>query len=76
MVIVVPDSFIHINMAPNKYGEERVTIKVTSVLVDILVQLYSETYWKHVVFENGEKVIFVVVLKEIYGMLVAALLFY
>ena len=33
----------------------------------------SETYRKYVVFENGNKVIYVVVLREIYLMLVSEL---
>ena len=49
---------------------------ITGVLVDMLLELGSDTYRKYVVFENGKKVIYVVVLREIYVMLVAALLFY
>ena len=63
-------------MPPNKYDEESLIMKITGVLVDILVELDSETYKKHVVFEIGNKVINVVVLRAIYGMIVAALLLY
>ena len=62
-------------MPPKKDGNERIIMKITGVLVDILVKLNSETYKKHVVFENGNKVIYVVLLRAIYGMLVSALLF-
>ena len=51
-------------------------MKVTGVLVDMILELDSETYSKHEVFENGNKLIYVVVLRAIYGMLVAELLFY
>ena len=51
-------------------------MKITGVLVDMLLELDSETYIKHVVFENGKKVIYVVVLRAIYGMLVSSLLFH
>ena len=44
--------------------------------MEILVELNSEMYRNHVVFENGKKLIYVFVLKAVYGMLVAALLFY
>ena len=63
MVLDVPNGFIQTNMPPNKYGEERVIMRITGVLVDILVKLESETYRKHVVFENGKKVIYVVLLR-------------
>ena len=36
----------------------------------------GETYSNHVVFEKGKKVIYNVLLRSIYGMLVASLLFY
>ena len=48
---------------------------IIGVLVDMLVELDIETYRKHAVFENGKRDIYVVVLREIYEMLVAALLF-
>ena len=44
--------------------------------MDILFELDSETYRKQVVFENGKKLIYVVVLRQICGLLVSALLFY
>ena len=63
-------------MIPNKYGEERVIMKITGMLVDMIFELDIETYKKHVVFENGKKVIYDVVMRAIYGMLVADLLLY
>ena len=35
-----------------------------------------EVYGKYVVYENGRKVIYVEVLRDLYGMLVASLLYY
>ena len=49
-------------------------IKITGVLVDILAQLSPKVYGPYVVFENGQKVLYVQVLKVIYGMLQDALL--
>ena len=56
-------------MPPNKNSEERVIPRTIGVLVDMILELDSKTYSKHVVFENGKKVIYVVVLREIYGMI-------
>ena len=44
--------------------------------MDMILEMDSETYINHVVLENGKKVIYVFMLREIYGMLVVALLFY
>ena len=49
---------------------------ITGLLVDMILEMDSETYINHVVLENGKKVIYVFMLREIYGMLVVALLFY
>ena len=75
MVLDVTNAFIHTKMPSNKYGEERVIMKITCVLLDMLVELDSQTYRKHVVFENVMQVIYVVVLRKNYGMLVSELLF-
>ena len=42
----------------------------------MLLELYSDTYSNHVVFDNGKKVMYVVLLRNIYGMLIAEVLFY
>ena len=65
----VPNAFIQTNMPPKKNGKERVIMRTIGVLVDMLLELDSETYGKNVVFENGKKVIYVVVLRAIYGIL-------
>ena len=49
-------------------------MRITVAQEGMLVKLDSETYMKHVVFENGIKVIYVVVLRETYGILVAEIL--
>ena len=76
MVLGVPNAFVQTNIPPKKYGEERVIMKIKGALVDIILELDSETYSKHVVSENLNKVVYVVVFRAIYGILVAALLLY
>ena len=49
---------------------------ITGILVYMIVELNSGTYRKHMIFENLDKVIYVVVLRENYGMLVSAILLY
>ena len=72
----VPNAFIQTWLPEGKKGEERVIMKITGVLVDLLVKMVPDVYGPFVVLENGKKVIYVVVLKALYGMLVAALLWY
>ena len=51
-------------------------MKITGVLVNLIVEMASEVYGLFVTFENGKKVLYVQVLRALYGMLVAALLWY
>jgi hypothetical protein len=76
MTADVPNAFIQAQMPETKEGEERIFMKITGVLVDLLVQMSPEIYGPYVVFENGRKVLYVQVLRALYGMLVAALLWY
>jgi hypothetical protein len=51
-------------------------IKITGVLIDMLVDINPKLYGPAVVLESRKKVLYVEVLKAIYGMLKAALLWY
>jgi hypothetical protein len=51
-------------------------MKITGDLVDMMVDLNPEVYANFVVYENKRKVIYVVILRALYGMLVASLLWY
>ena len=75
MTADVPNAFIQAQM-PIEEGKERVIMKITGVLVDLIVEMASEVYGPFVTFENGKKVLYVQVLRALYGMLIAALLWY
>ena len=51
-------------------------MKISGKLVDLFVAMAPEVYGPYVVFENGRKVIYVQLLHPLYGMLIAALLWY
>ena len=51
-------------------------MKITGVLVELLVKLAPNVYGDYVVFEKGRKVLYVEVPRALYGMLMAALLWY
>jgi hypothetical protein len=71
-----PNAFIQALLPKKDPGEDRVVMKITGVLADMLVDINPELYGPAVVLENRKKVIYVEVLKAIYGMLEAALLWY
>ena len=76
MTCDIPNAFIQALMPKVKDGDERVMMKITGVLVDMLVELNPELYGPHVIYEKNRKVLYVQVIRAIYGMLEAALLWY
>ena len=64
-----PNAFIQDLMLKIKYGEERVTMKITGVLVETLVEISPVQYRPHEVYDCGRGVVYVQVLRAIYGML-------
>ena len=72
----VPNAFIQAKMPKVKKGQDRVIMKITGVLVDLLVKLAPELYKDKVVIENGKRVLYVIVIQALYGMILAALLWY
>ena len=57
-------------------GEDQVIMNITGLLVELLIKLALEIYGPFTVFENGKKILYLEVLRALYGMLVAALLWY
>jgi hypothetical protein len=76
MTCNIPNAFIQAYLPKKEPGEDRVVMKITGALADMLVDINPESYGPAVVLENQKKVIYVEVLKAIYGMLEAALLWY
>ena len=61
MTVDIPNAFIQMHM-PCEAGDERVIMKITGVLVNMLVQMNLELYGPYVVYKNGWKVLYVQVL--------------
>jgi hypothetical protein len=78
MTCDMPNAFIQALMPEVKDGDERVMMKITGVLVDMLVELNPELYGPYVVYERNRrnKVLYVQVMRAIYGVLEAAILWY
>ena len=73
MTCDIPSAFIQ---TPMPDGHEKVLMKITGVLVDLLVQMSPEVYGPFVVMERGKRVLYVRLLRALYGQLEAALLWY
>jgi hypothetical protein len=71
----IPNAFIQAPM-PKKKGEETVFMKIVGPLVGILVGMHPEEYEEFVVYENNKPVLYVEILRALYGMLESALLWY
>ena len=72
----IPNAFIQAKLKKDHNNKECVVMKIAGVLVDILVQLAPEIYAQYVVYENRKKVLYVEVIQALYGMLIAAILWY
>jgi hypothetical protein len=71
-------AFIQALMPEVKDGDKRVMMQITGVLVGMLVELNPELYGPYVVYERNRqnKVLYIQVMRAIYGMLEAAILWY
>jgi Reverse transcriptase (RNA-dependent DNA polymerase) len=74
MSVDIPNAFIQTNIESK--DNEKMTMKIRGPLVDMLLELEHELYSPFVVHEYGEKVIYVFLVKALYGTLISALLFY
>ena len=75
----IPNAFIQVKVPKKMKGKdpnEKIVMKITGKLVDMLVAIAPEIYGPFVVYENGKKVLYVIVLRALYGMLISAMLWY
>eukprot|EP00957_Ditylum_brightwellii_P074686 5676938-Ditylum_brightwellii.AAC.1 len=56
--------------------EQKIIVKTRGLLVDILLELCLGVYDNFVVMEGNQNVLYVQMLKTLYGMLVSSILFY
>ena len=55
MTCDIPNAFIQASMPAIDNGGEKVMMKMTGILLELLLELAPETYGPYVVFENGKK---------------------
>jgi hypothetical protein len=71
----VPNAFVQ---TPVPQDGDKIIMKIRGQLVDILTEIAPETYHSYIVYEGKkkQKVLYVRMLKALYGMLIASLLYY
>ena len=76
MTLDIPNAFLQTNMPKDESGE-RTIMKFRGILVDILCEIDPEVYSKYVTRDSGNnKILYVSMLKPLYGMLRASILYY
>ena len=73
MTADIPNAFVQMDVDLNG---DKIIMKIRGVLADILCEMNPEIYTPYIVFERGKKVLYVRLLKALYGMLIASLLYY
>jgi len=76
MTADVPSAYIQCPIPEGKAGSDRIMMRISGVLADMLVELNPELYGPYRVYQRGTPVIYVLVLRAIYGMLESALIWY
>ena len=72
----IPNAFIQTEQTEYDKDGQRYIMKIRGKLAELLVEMEPEVYGPFLIQESGGKVLYVKVLKAIYGMLQSALLFY
>ena len=72
----IPNAFIQAKVPADKTANERIIMKITGRMIDYLIEIAPDVYSKYVVYENGKRVLYVQVLRALYGMLISAILWY
>jgi hypothetical protein len=75
MTADIPNAFVQTDINEREKGEQ-IVMKICGQLVDMLVNLSPETYADYVVNEDNSKVLYVLMIKALYGMLQLSLLYY
>jgi hypothetical protein len=70
----IPNAFIQTPMPVSGPGDEKLVMKITGVLAWLLVEMVLTTYGPYVTQEKGQGILYVQVLRALYGILVTALL--
>ena len=74
MTLDIPNAFVQTDV-PDKDGE-KIIMKIRGSLVDILLEIDEEKYKDFIIYRGKEKLLYVKILKALYSMLMASILYY
>ena len=69
----IPNAFVQTPVPPSN---EKVIMKITGLLVGYLVNLFPSKYKDYVITQNQSKILYIVMKKPLYGVMLSSLLFY
>ena len=73
MTLDIPNAFVQ---TPIPERGEKIIMKIRGRLVDILIEICPGVYEDYIVYEGKNKVLYVKMLKALYGMLISSVLYY
>lgn len=73
MTLDIPNAFVQ---TPVPQDGDKIIMKIQGALVNILCAICPEIYEPYVTYEGKQKVLYVLILKALYGMMVASILYY
>jgi hypothetical protein len=73
MTVDIPNAFVRTKLDNN---QEKIIMKIRGILVDMLIEIYPEMYGSYIVYQGSHRVIYVRMLRALYGMIQSVLLFY
>ena len=71
----IPNAFIQTHVDERDSQGDRIIMKIKGAMIDMLVEI-DPSYEDYVAMERGQKILYVHILRAIYGMLMSGLLFY
>ena len=75
MACDIPNAFVQTEIKEQEIGK-RIIMKIRGSLLEILIEMDPEKYNEYVVLEIGRRIVYVVMLKALYGMMMSSLLYY
>ena len=71
----IPNAFIQTGVDERDAQGDRIIMKIKGEMIDMLVEI-DPSYADYITYEKGQRVLYVHILRAIYGMLMSGLLFY
>ena len=75
MTLDIPNAFVQTNVLQGE-TDKTIIMKIKGELVNLLLEISPETYADFVIYEGKSKVLYVKMMKALYGMIKASVLYF